>query len=205
MQTLTEDSPTRLVFRVRSPLQHAVGGLGLCFLAWLAVHWYTGHPNRDRFIGLIGATVTCLLFALVSETGDFVFDASARRLTWRRRFGLRRRSGSLPFEAIEQVVVRTAIGSTATVPSRRVVLLTRDGELPLTASFGPGGDEEAQAERLRAFLGRDPDEALSASLADLVARGQDVHAIRELRLARGLSLTEAHDEVAKLRQSIRKN
>lgn len=199
MEEITEDGVSRLVFRVRSPLQNAVGGLGLVFLIWLVVHWATGHPNRDRFIGLIGASVTCLLFALLSETSDFVFDAGLRRLMWFRRVGLRRRSGTVPFEEIEQVVVRTALGSDAVAPSQRVVLLTRDGELPLTASYFPGDEHAANAEKLRVFLGRNQSDALSASVESLVAAGRDLDAIRELRLARGMSLTEAHDEVARIR------
>lgn len=199
MEEITEDGTTRLVFRVRSPLQNAVGGLGLVFLIWLAVHWVTGHPNQNRFIGLIGASVTCLLFALFSETSDFVFDAGLRRLTWSRRVGLRPRSGTVPFGEIEQVVVRTALGSDAVAPSQRVVLLTRDGELPLTASYFAGDEHVANAERLRVFLGRNQGDALSVSVESLVVAGRDVDAIRELRLARGISLTEAHDEVARIR------
>ncbi|TWO79572.1 hypothetical protein CBW56_14250 [Denitratisoma oestradiolicum] len=180
-------------------MQNAVGGLGVVFLVWLAVHWATGHPNSDRFVGLIGASVTCMLFALLSETSDFVFDAGTRRLAWSRRVGLRHRSGMVPFEEIEQVVVRTVLGGDAVAPSQRLVLLTRAGELPLTASYTPGDEHEANAERLRAFLGRSQGDAFSASVENLVSAGRDMDAIRELRLARGISLSEAHDEVARIR------
>ena len=138
MQTISEDGPCKLVFRVRSPLQNAVGGLGVFFLGWLIIHWWTRHPNHERTIGLLGASVTCLLFLLLSETSDFVFDANTRCLTWNRRVGLVRRSGMVPFDEIEHVVIRTALGSDAVAPSQRIVLLTRNGELPLTASYSPG-------------------------------------------------------------------
>lgn len=199
MQTFTEDGPGRLVFRVRSPLHNAVGGLGLIFLGWLAIHWLTHHPNRDRTIGLIGASATCLLFVLLSETGNFVFDAATRRLTWTRRVGVVRRSGVVPFAEIEHVVVRTALGSDAVAPSQRIVLLTRSGELPLSASYSPSDAYADDAERLRTFLGRTQVEPLSASVAALVAAGRDLDAIRELRLTRGMSLTDAHAEVARIR------
>lgn len=203
METITEDGPNRLVFTVRSPLQNAVGGLGLVFLVWLVVHWLTHHPNRDRTIGLIGASITCLLFFLLSETSDFVFDAATRRLTWTRRVGPRRRTGIVPFEEIEQVVVRTALGSDAVAPSQRIVLLTRNGELPLTASYSPSDEHAENAERLRTFLGRNQAEHLSASVNALVAAGRDLDAIRELRVTRGMSLTDAHAEVARIRKEVR--
>jgi hypothetical protein len=199
MQTISEDGSGRLVFRVRSPLQNAVGGLGLFFLGWLVVHWLTRHPNHDRTIGLIGATVTCLLFLLLSETSNFVFDAGTRRLTWTRRVGFVRRSGTVPFEEIEHVVVRTALGSDAVAPSQRIVLLTRNGELPLSASYSPSDAYTEDAESLRRFLGRTEVEPLSASVDALVAAGRDMDAIRELRLARGMSLADAHAEVARIR------
>lgn len=200
METITVDGPERLVFRVRSPLQKAVGGLGLFFLVWLVVHWLIRHPNRDRTIGLIGACITCLPFILFSETSDFVFDGATRRLTWTRRVGLVRRSGVVPFEEIAHVVVRTALGSDADTPSQRIVLLTRSGELPLTASYSPSDAYAADAEQLRTFLGRTQVEPLSASVAALVAAGRDMDAIRELRLARGMSLTDARAEVARIRE-----
>lgn len=201
MESISEDGPNRLFFRVRSPLQNAVGGLGLFFLGWLAVHCLIHHPNRERTIGLIGASITSLLFMLVSETSDFVFDATTRRLTWNRRMGFVRRSGMVPFEEIEHVVIRTALGSDSDAPSQRIVLLVKNGELPLTASYSPSDGRAKNAERLRAFLGRTAVEPLSASVEALVAAGRDLDAIRELRSARGMSLTDAHDEVARIRRN----
>lgn len=200
VQTISEDGSGRLVFRVRSPLPNAVGGLGLFFLIWLAIHWWTHHPNRDHTIGLIGASITCLLFMLVSEKSDFVFESGTRRLTWTRRVGFLRRSGQVPFEEIEHVVVRTVLGSDSVAPSQRIVLLTRQGELPLTAGYSPGDDYAENAERLRTFLGRTKVDPVSASVAALVAAGRDVDAIRELRLTRGLSLTDARSEVERIRR-----
>lgn len=199
MQTISEDGPGRLVFRVRSPLQNAVGGLGLVFLAWLVIHWLTRHPNQDRKIGLIGASITCLLFLLVSEKSDFVFDASSRRLTWTRRLGFIRRSGQLPFEEIQHVVIRAALGTDSVAPSRRIVLLTRSGELPLSASYSPSDEYEENAEKVRTFLGRTRVDPQSASVEVLVAAGRDMDAMRELRLARGMSLVDARAEVARIR------
>ena len=203
MQTISEDGTGRLIFRVRSPLQNAVGGLGLFFLGWLVVHWLIHHPNRDRTIGLIGASITCLLFLLLSETSNFVFDARTRRLTWDRRVGFLRRSGSIPFEEIEHVVIRTALGSDSVAPSQRIVLLTRNGELPLSASFSPSDEYAANAEGLRTFLGRTQVDPLSASVEALVLAGRDMDAIRELRHGRGMSLADAKAEVARIHRKNR--
>jgi len=197
--SLVEDTPHRLVYRVRTPLQEGIGVLGAFFLSWLAWHWWTRNPNQERFAGLIGAASTCLLFALFSETGDYVFDAQIRRLTWSRRIGLRHRSGSVSFADIEQVVVRTALGSDSMAPSQRVVLLTRNGELPLSAGYTPGDAHAKDAERLREFLGKSQAEALRDNIADLIRLGRDIDAIRELRLARGISLEEAKTEIERFR------
>lgn len=199
MESISADGPDRLVFQVRSPLHKAVGGLGLFFMVWLGYHWLSHHPNHERTLGLIGATITCLPFILFAETSDFVFDAARRRLTWSRRVGFVCRSGVVPFEAIRLVAVRTALGSDAIAPSQRIVLLTHNGELPLSASYSPSDAHAGNAERLRIFLGQAPVEPLSATIDALVAAGRDMDAIRELRLARGMSLTDAHAEVARLR------
>lgn len=197
--SLHEDGPQRLVYRVRSPLQNGIGVLGVFFLSWLVWHWWTRNTNQERFVGLIGAAATCLLFALLSETGDYVFDAQVKRLTWSRRFGLRRRNGSVPFADIEQVVVRTAVGSDSIAPSQRVVVLTRNGELPLSAGFAPSDAHAGDAERLREFLGKSQADALEDNIADLIRLGRDIDAIRELRLARGISLEESKKEINRLR------
>lgn len=180
METIVVDSPDRLVVKVRSPLQSVSGLVGLAFLAWLAVHWLAHNPNTNRFIGLIGASATCLLFALFSESGDFAFDGATSRLSWTRRSGIMRRSGNVPFSEIEQVVVRTALGSSSAYPSERICLLTRSGELPLTMSYSPSRKHAEHAERLRAFLGLTGSHSPAASVESLVAAGQDVDAIREL-------------------------
>ena len=200
METISKNGSGQLVFRVRSPLQNAVGVLGVFFLGWLIIHWWIRHPNHERTIGLIGASITCLLFLLLSETSDFVFDANTRRLTWNRRVGLVRRSGMVPFDEIEHVVIRTALGSDSVAPSQRIALLTRNGELPLTASYSPSDAYAEDAERLRTFLGRAQVDPLTASTRALVAAGRDLDAIRDLRLQRDLSLTEAHDEVERIRK-----
>lgn len=199
MEKLTEDGANRLIFQVSSPLQNAVGGLGVFFLVWLVIHWSTSHPNHDRTVGLIGASITCLLFLLVSETSRFVFDANTRRLTWTRRLGPRHRSGMVPFADIRQVVIRTALGSDAVAPSQRIVLLTRSGELPLTAGYSPSDQRAADAETLRTFLGKAEGDPLEASVKALVAAGRDLDAVRELRLARGMSLADARAEVKRMR------
>lgn len=170
------------------------------FMVWLVIHLLSHHPNNERKIGLIGASITCLLFMLLSETSDFVFDAASRRLSWTRRVGLVRRSGIVPFEEIEHVVVRTALGSDAVAPSQRIVLLTRSGELPLTVSYSPSDAHGENVTRLSTFLGRTRVEPLTASVKALVAAGRDLDAIRELRLARGMSLVDAHAEVARMRK-----
>ena len=198
MEGLTEDARNRLVYSVRSPLQRFLGALGILGLAWLVALVATGRGSDDRRIGLAGASAVCLLAWAVSETTDVRFDARQRRVMWTRRIGLRRQAGELSFDDIQQVVVRTAVGSSAVAPHRRVVLVTAHGELPLSAGYVPGHDPADQVERIRAFIGRAPGDA--AAIEQLVADGHDLDAIRELRLRGDLSLVDARAEIARIRE-----
>ena len=104
------------------------------------------------------------------------------------------------FDEIEHVAVRTALGSDSVAPSQRIVLLTRNGELPLAASYSPSDAHAENAERLRVFLGQAQAEPLTSSVNTLVASGHNLDAIRELRLQRDMSLTDAHAEVERIRR-----
>lgn len=156
MQRFASESPDRLVFTVRSPLENAMGVVGLGFLAWTAAHGLMRPGDTDRLIALVAASATCLLFWLVSESGDYVFDAAAGRLDWTRRFGFFRSSGSLPLADIQGVTLNTAPGASRLYPKQRIVLLTLGGEFALTMKHHRGADHVMHVERLRAFLDRLP-------------------------------------------------
>ena len=199
METLTNDAPRRLVYKVRSRARHVAGAAAAVCFGWLAWHLLASRADTPRATGLLGAGAICLLVVLVSESSDFVFDAGAGSLSWTRQLGFVRRAGDVPLSQVEQVVVRTALGSSRFYPRRRICLLTRDGELPLTTYYSSGAEHLRHAERLREFLGLTASDPLEASVRSLVTAGRDGDAVRELRAARGISLAEARAEVALVR------
>ena len=152
MQGFTSESPERLVFTVRSPLENIAGVVGLGFLAWTAVHWFMKPGDSEQLMGLGAVSATCLLLWLVSESADLVFDATTGRLDWTRRLGFFRTSGSLSLADIHGVTLNTAPGASRLYPKQRVVLLTRGGEFALTMKHHRSANHVAHVERLREFL-----------------------------------------------------
>ncbi len=155
MPAIVSESPDRMRYVVRSPLENIAGVAGLGFLAWTGVHWLTKPGASDQLMGLGVVTAACLLLWLVSESADLVFDAAAGRLDWTRRLGPFRSSGSLPLADIRGVTLNSTPGSSRLYPKQRIVLLTRDGEFALTTKHHRGADHVKNVERLRAFLGLD--------------------------------------------------
>jgi hypothetical protein len=157
-----------------------------------------GTRGTDRMIGLAGGIATCLLAGLVSfERSHFTFDSSTRTIVWSRRWGFRRRSGSIPFDSVREVAVQRPIGDDGT-PSRRIALQIHNGrEVPITVGFRPDSDGAILkvAESIRTRLGQPPAGFPVASLQALVDAGQTIEAIKRLREDEGLSLLEAKSRV----------
>lgn len=172
--------------------------------ALLAVAGYdvfVGTRGTDRLIGLLGASSTCLLIALVVlERVWFQFAADTRILSWRRRWALRARSGSIPFESITSVIVERPIGDDGT-PSRRITLKTESGEvIPITVGYRPDADGIVLqiADRIRVLLGHDADATHMLNVKALIAAGRRIDAIRILREEEGLSVVDAKRRVEEL-------
>jgi hypothetical protein len=159
---------------------------------------FIGARGTDRLIGLGGAVATCVLAALVSlEQSHFTFDASARTIVWTRRWGLRRRSGSIPFDSVREVAVQRPLGDDG-VPSRRIALQFDDvPEVPVTVGYRPdvNGEILTIAASIRARLGQPAAGATLDSLQRLVDAGQTIEAIKRVRQDEGLSLSEAKRRV----------
>jgi hypothetical protein len=201
MKNILKDSKNELVVIARSSLIAWVGGMGIVFLLCLAYLLIRGHSGDERIIGIAGASVTCALIFLTGyEKSDFFFDLPSRVLTWSRQRGFFRRNGTVPFAAIERVVLQSCIGNDKYYPSHRVVLVTQDGELPLTVAYEHDDMNEVIAKRIRSFLSMPPDSLLEDSVESLVESGRNVDAIRLLREKEGISLEEAHDTVARIKK-----
>ena len=164
---------------------------------------FVGARGTDRLIGLLASAATCFATSIVFlETARFEFSHPTHIVTWRRRWALRERSGSIPFSEIQSVQVERPIGDTGT-PSRRVTLKTKDGSVvPLTVGYRPDADDAIVkiADRIRALLGHDAEATAQQDLEGLIAAGKTIDAIRILRERDGLSLTDAKQRVDDLRR-----
>jgi hypothetical protein len=164
---------------------------------------FVGVRGTDRLIALLASAATCFVIAIVFlETAEVEFSRPTHLVQWRRRWGFRERSGSIPFSDIQSVMVERPLGDTGT-PSRRVVLKTRDGAMvPLTVGYQPDGDDAILkiADRIRALVGHDVAATSRHDLEALIAGGRTIEAIRVLREREGLSLTDAKQRVEELRR-----
>jgi hypothetical protein len=179
----------------------ALVGAGV-FLAVAGYDVFAGARGTERLVGLLGAAATCLLIAIVLlERTWFQFAADTRTLTWRRRWALRERSGSVPFGSIQSVLVERPIGDDGT-PSRRITLKTTSGEeIPITVGYRPDGDGMVLqiASRIRLVLGHDAGATHLHNVRALMAAGRTIDAIRVLREEEGLSLVEAKRRIEEMR------
>jgi len=129
------------------------GGLGVA----LALG---GSDLRSAYVPL-----TCLLacagFAAVVEDSDFLFDATARQVRWRKWRLLGRTGGTIPFGAIESIALevrtdRSDSGLSITTDCR-VFVVTRDGALALgNSNLDVRTAREKIAPPLLKLLGKGP-------------------------------------------------
>jgi hypothetical protein len=109
--------------------------------------------HEGRVLGSAAGAGLCLLgFLATFERTSFAFDRRERVVRWSRRRAFRRRQGTIPFDRIESVAVQSPVGDDE-IPSRRVALITLDGEVPLTLAYAADrGERVALADRIRRFL-----------------------------------------------------
>ena len=159
---------------------------------------FIGARGAERLVGLFASAATCFLVAIVFlERAWFQFAPDTRSVTWRRRWALRHRSGSIPFGSIQSVLVERPMGDEGT-PSRRITLRTTDGqEIPITVGYRSDADGTVLqiASRIRVVLGHDADATHVHNVHALVAAGKIIDAIRVLREEEGLSLLDAKRRV----------
>ena len=201
MKRIATSTADELLIVTRSPLPAWVGGLGLLLFLWLGYLSLSGEPAcSEPCIGLAGSGATCVLFFLAGyENSHFRFDRQSRMLAWSRQHGLFKRHGAVAFGDIDGVALQSCIGNDRYYPKHRVVLLTRQGELPVNVAYEYDAMNEMIAQNIRSFLGMTAGDLIEDSVAALVDSGRKVDAIRLLREKRGLSLSEAHTAIAQLR------
>ncbi len=150
----------------------------------------------------MGAALTGLVgFLAIFERSTFVFDRDRRQLCWERQRAWGKRSGVEAFEDIRSVATPRPLGDDGT-PSRRVVLLLKEQELPLSIGYAPDPDGACLllADTIRQFIGEAPlKEDVMVRVREAVNRGAVIVAIRLLREEKQLSLTEAKQRVDEMR------
>src|SRR5262249_1829325 len=177
-------------------------GVGVGCALWAL--WEVVSPmSGERLGGLVGGAVTGLVGGLLLlEDARFAFDRATRTIAWWRRWAWSRREGSLAFDDVTGVRIETPIGDEG-VPSRRIVLDVAGARrpLPLTVGFAPDprGDTLRLAGRIREALGRSRDVPPAEAAAALARLGRTIDAIKLLREAENLSLTEAKRRVDEMR------
>jgi hypothetical protein len=171
------------------------------FLAVAGYDVFIGARGTERLVALFGAAATCVLVAIAFlERAWFQFAPNTRTVTWRRRWAMRQRSGSMPFGSIQSVLVERPIGDEGT-PSRRITLRTIDGrEIPITVGYRPDADGTTVriASRIRAVLGHEADATHMSNVRALIAAGRTIDAIRVVREEEGLSLLDAKRRVEEI-------
>jgi|SRR5579862_1545139 len=145
-----------------------------------------------------------LFFVVFLSKYKFVFDPAQRMVRWHiMRFGWRR-TGSLPFDAVKDVVLQSEPGKGR--PTYRLALLTAEGAMPLSSGFGGTSDRclatQSQILQLlrpgQAPAASAPATSIAASMDSsvrtMVAEGRKIDAIK-LLTSMGMSLTEAKQRV----------
>jgi hypothetical protein len=118
------------------------GTLVISYAAWLELFsalsllaiaaWALLDPSiNHRVAGWVCGGLALLLFALY-ERSVFEFHPAEGHVTWSRVRLLRRRTGTVPFDALDAVAVETEYGPPYL---HRLALVTSEGRVPLTSAY----------------------------------------------------------------------
>ena len=154
MQAREEPDGTLVLTYDSSPLTKLLAVPAAALPAVAAYRKWGGLDDADS-VGLLAGAAICALLALVFlQRVRVVIDPGSRTITWSRRWGLRRREGSVAFDEIEAVTTERAhVDEDA--PARRLVLRTRSGKtIPLTATYlsDPEDSLFGLLDRIRALI-----------------------------------------------------
>jgi len=202
MQALTDFDGTLVLTHDSAWLSKLLFGLAALLIATGGYDYFVGVRGTDRLIAILGGVATCALGGLVTlERAHFRLSPRAGTIVWSRRWGFRRRSGSLSFEDVKSIVAERPLGDDG-IPSRRIVLHTRDGRtIPVTVGYSQdgGGDMLRIAEQIGLMVGSGGGKP-SDALQSLIDAGQIIDAVKLLRETRGLTITEAKAEIEAMKK-----
>jgi hypothetical protein len=163
-----------------------------------------GRDPLRLVLGFVAGTFF-LLIALLVPTRCYRFDRAQRQLHWGKASLLTKRSGTISFDAIRAAVAQPRMDDDNPRTRRlsyRPVLLTMDGEMPLSNSSSLDADDYSDLlEAVREVVGLDRFDPVG-ELSDLVRAGRITDAVALLRRRTGTSLVDARREVEKMRRDL---
>jgi hypothetical protein len=202
MHACTDSNGTLVLTHDSAVWSKILFGLAALLIATAGYDYFGGTWETDRVIGLVGGVAMCALGGVVTlDQARIRVDPRTRMIVWDRRWGFRRRSGALSFDDVKSIGAERPMGDDG-VPSRRIVLFTRDGRtIPFTAGYrvDGNGDILRLAEQVHALLGRGDGER-SDVLQSLIDGGRTIDAVKHLRETRGLSVSQAKSEIDALKK-----
>ena len=185
-------TPTELVTVDSTLWVSCLCAVGAAFLLYgLMIHGYR-----------LGETLLAV-FLLVFASGfalktRFVFNAIERTASWSRRRFLWAKSGTIPFDAIQEIGMDSGAAARG-VLTYRLTIVTAQGTVPMSDNFSGGKQRKDELrEKILLFIGkkaRSASEANESSLRSLLSQGRKIYAIELLKSSRNISLTEAKQMV----------
>jgi hypothetical protein len=156
--------------------------------------------------GLIGAGLLLLFAFAWLRRSTMVFDTKQRVVRWSRKRWGRTLSGSVPFDAIENVVVQNTRSENSAM-TYRLALETKAETIPFCDPYSGGGQARYDAMREAALkmLGRPSPanaDGLDASIRSLLHQGRTVDAVELVRASDRLTLSAARERVLQVREQI---
>jgi len=186
-------------------LRVALPPLGLLMAVAGAGGWYIGQVETLAAAVIAALGLAATIWSLRMTTRRIVFDTGTLHVTIRTREGGRRSEQTLPFEKVQDVVLRILEGYRGSTESQlgrlmsfQLSLVTDAGEFPLSRLAEQSVEDcEAMDRSIWQVLGRlPPDALLERSYRHALARRDRLHAIWIARLlSPQISLNDAEARV----------
>ena len=186
-----------IIFEDRPIVLPAVlAATSVMFAAGLVTHLDGLLSGEKEAIGiLLGILFSAFGAVLLFRRDRFVFDATARRVNWRKWSLARSSSGEMDFSDIVDVTIESISGADGG-GAYRVALRTKDGTVPLTEAYAGSVDRwRPTVARIREILGNAGERSADVDMDSLLDQGRKIDAVRQLRETEGLSLTQAKARV----------
>ncbi len=162
--------------------------------------------SKEIWINITGFSLLACCGLFSSKRIAFSFDLRLRQLTWSRRGLLTGTQGTLSFSRISSVNLETTMDSENKGQLYRVTLTTNESVLPLTMAYTDGeAGHQAIRNAIAQALGiqiqsavRDTDVSVAGldlkadvAIRAMIARGEIIQAIKEVRALHNCGLAEA--------------